>query len=119
MATEQSAFGSGQLLWQDFDLEDWIIFCYHFAKHLNYFDLQRTDQVSDDWQVFFSAFGFVSTDVYQRGTVAYQQQKDKVTQVLNSHRDAGTLSAHLTLLVAFLELLEFSKERINALTKGN
>ncbi|MFT5891009.1 MAG: hypothetical protein ACI9Y7_001108, partial [Dokdonia sp.] len=101
----------------DFDIEDWILFTYNFAKHVNYFDTTDSNTTKGDWQSFFNCFDFEDATIPFRASRSYKRQKEHITEVLASFREAGTLTAHLTLFVSFLELLEQSKSRFNGITK--
>lgn len=99
----------------DFSIEDWILFAYNFATHINYFDITNSDLTSSDWQVFFADLG-LSGNIPFRTSREYQKLKDGITTVLNKHKEDGELTPHLTLFVSFLELLEMTKKRFNNLT---
>lgn len=103
----------------DFDVEDWILFAYNFAKHVNYFETTDSNAPQGDWQDFFNCFDFSNTDIFSRESQSkeYKLQKKKVTKVLSSFKEAGKLTPHLTLFVCFLQLLEQSKKRFNNITK--
>lgn len=99
----------------DFTIEDWILFAYNFAEKLNYFPTENHKTPSGDWQHFFKKL--TTANIPFRGTREYQKLKESITSTLNEYTEEGKLSPHLTLFVCFLELLEFSKERYNNLTK--
>ena len=40
----------------DFSLEDWVLFAYNFAQHINYFHINDDQTPSDNWQSFFKEF---------------------------------------------------------------
>ncbi|XRE42844.1 T6SS baseplate protein J-like component [Tenacibaculum discolor] len=99
----------------DFTIEDWILFAYNFAEKLNYFPTGNHKVASGDWQDFFKKL--TTADIPFKGTREYQKLKENISSTLNGYTEGGKLSPHLTLFVCFLELLEFSKERFNNLTK--
>lgn len=101
----------------DFDVEDWILFTYNFAKHVNYFDAANSDTIQGDWQDFFNCFDFEETDIPFRESRTYTRQKEHITKVLSTFKENGNLTPHLTLFVCFLQLLEHSKNRFNDITK--
>lgn len=104
----------------DFDVADWILFAYNFAKHINYFDTANSDTTVGNWQDFFRDFGLEDSTIPSRESNeirAYQRQKENITKVINTYKENGNLTPHLTLFVTFLQLLEHSKNRFNALTK--
>jgi len=101
----------------DFDIEDWLLFTYNFAKHVNYFDTENSATIKGDWQDFFNCFDFEETTIPFRASRTYIRQKEQITAVLSSFKEVGTLTPHLTLFVCFLQLLEHSKNRFNGLTK--
>jgi len=103
---------------QDFDVADWILFAYNFAKHLNYFDTNNPDNPNGNWQDFFAVFQIHQAVPFPvRGTKAYQKLKNKVADILFQFEKEGNLTPHLNLFVSFLELLEYSNENFNALSK--
>ncbi|MEP0263090.1 baseplate J/gp47 family protein [Dokdonia sp.] len=101
----------------DFDVEDWILFTYNFAKHVNYFDTSNSAIAQGDWQDFFNCFDFESVEIPFRESRTYTRQKEHITKVLSSFKEDGSLTPHLTLFVCFLQLLEHSKTRFNDITK--
>ncbi|MFC4635116.1 baseplate J/gp47 family protein [Dokdonia ponticola] len=101
----------------DFDVEDWILFTYNFAKHVNYFDTKNSDTTKGDWQEFFNYFNFDDAVIPFRASRAYKKKKEHITEVLAGFKKEGTLTSHLTLFVSFLQLLEHSKTRFNGITK--
>jgi len=103
----------------DFDVEDWLLFAYNFAKHVNYFETSDSNVPQGDWQDFFNCFDFPYADIFSRESEikAYNIQKEQITKVLSSFKEAGELTPHLTLFVCFLQLLEQSKKRFNNITK--
>lgn len=103
----------------DFDVEDWILFAYNFAKYVNYFETSDSKVPQGDWQDFFNSFDFPYPDIYSRESEskAYKLQKRKITKVLTTYKESGELTPHLTLFVCFLQLLEQSKKRFNNITK--
>lgn len=99
----------------DFKVEDWLMFSYNFARHVNYFDLNNTPK--GDWQDFFNAFDFEDATIPFISSREYQRKKEEITEILEGFKAEGKLTPHLTLFVCFLELLEHSKTRFNGLTK--
>ncbi|MFY0630369.1 MAG: baseplate J/gp47 family protein [Flavobacteriaceae bacterium] len=101
----------------DFSIEDWILFAYNFAKNINYYGTDDDKKPSGDWQCFFNDFELENEKVPDRTTKEYDQLKDKISEVLATYKETHDLTPHLTLFVCFLQLLKFSKERFNTLTK--
>ncbi|WP_372756885.1 baseplate J/gp47 family protein [Mariniflexile sp.] len=103
----------------DFNVEDWILFAYNFAKHVNYYKTSDSNTPHGDWQDFFNCFDFVNTDIFSRESEIkeYNLQKEQISKVLSSFKEAGELTPHLTLFVCFLQLLEQTKKRFNKITK--
>lgn len=101
----------------DFSIEDWILFAYNFAKNINYYATDDDENPLRDWQCFFHDFGLENKIVPSRTTKEYDQLKESITEILTTYKEAHNLTPHLTLFVCFLQLLKFSKERFNALTK--
>lgn len=77
-------------------VEEWIAFTHSFAQKVNYFNNDETIP-SGDWQAFFEWA---------------KENKNKLEEY-----DEGEATPHITLFVAFLKLLNFSKESLNQLTK--
>ncbi len=77
-------------------VEEWIEFTHSFAKHINYYTAD-TETPSGDWQAFYEKALALKSEI--------------------ATYDKGEIPAHLTLLVAFLNLLEYPRESINGITK--
>lgn len=82
----------------DFDLEDWMKFAYNFAKHVNYFGEENSKIPDGDWQSFF-------------------KNNEDLKELLENLDKSQSLTPHLTLFICFLRLLDFSKARLNNITK--
>lgn len=83
---------------QTFGVEQWMQFAYNFAKDVNYFDLNNDVIPDGNWQAFF-------------------KDDTELKELLDSLDTNNKLTAHLTLFICFLKLLDFSNERFNKLTK--
>lgn len=82
----------------DFSLEQWMLFAYNFAKHINFFEKNNSEIPSGNWQDFFKS-------------------KNEIQEFLRQVETGGDIPPHLALFVAFIQLLEFPKNRLNHLTK--
>lgn len=82
----------------DFDVEDWMKFAYNFAKHVNYFAEENSKIPEGDWQGFF-------------------KNNEDLKELLENLDKSQSLTPHLTLFICFLRLLDFSKARLNKITK--
>ena len=82
----------------DFDVEDWMKFAYNFAKHVNYFAEESSKIPEGDWQGFF-------------------KDNEDLKELLENLNKSQSLTPHLTLFICFLRLLDFSKARLNKITK--
>jgi len=82
----------------EFSLKEWMQFAYRFAAHLNYFGIHDDTEPSGDWQEFF-------------------QKDDDLEAFLQSVDEGGNIKPHLALYIAFIRLLEFTKNRFNGLTQ--
>ncbi len=82
----------------DFTLKERMQFANGFAKHVNYFGLLDDKNPSDDWSSFYI-------------------DDAKLGDFLKSVEAGGKVTPHLALFVSFVQLLEFSKDRFNKLTK--
>ncbi|MBV1923930.1 MAG: baseplate J/gp47 family protein [Flavobacteriaceae bacterium] len=100
----------------DFSNEDWVLFAYNFAKHVNFFETNDDQTPSGDWQDLFNLFNLTG-DIPFRDSQDYKTISDDISKIISEYKDKQSLTPHLTLFIAFLELLTLSKERFNALTK--
>jgi hypothetical protein len=101
----------------DFSLEDWVLFAYNFAQHVNYFHINDDQNPSNNWQNFFKEFNKEDQEVNSRTDKEYGKLTKKIEESLTQYKEEQNLTPHLTLFVCFLQLLEFSKQRFNKLTK--
>jgi hypothetical protein len=101
----------------DFTTEDWLLFAHNFAKNVNYYHSNNEIVPADDWQEFFSEFNEAHQKVESRTDKDYKKLSDTITQTLTKYKEENDLTPHLTLFVCFLQLLEFTKDRFNKLTK--
>jgi hypothetical protein len=83
---------------QEFGIEQWMQFAYNFAKDVNYFNTNNNIIPDGDWQAFF-------------------KDETELKELLERLDSSNKLTAHLTLFICFLKLLDFSNERFNKLTK--
>ncbi|RUT69436.1 phage baseplate protein [Flavobacterium cupreum] len=100
----------------DFDMEDWLLFTYNFAKQVNFFETNDSENASGNWQEIFNHFG-LPNDIPYRKDKPYTALKQNISKILKDIEFEGTLTPHMTLFVCFLKLLEFSKTRFNSITK--
>jgi len=82
----------------DFGLQEWMEFAYHFAKHVNYFDVNNSEEPSGNWNDFF-------------------KNNNELEAFLKEVEKGKSITPHLALFVSFVKLLEFTKDRFNRLTK--
>ncbi|WP_299551334.1 baseplate J/gp47 family protein [Seonamhaeicola sp.] len=101
----------------DFDIEDWILFTYNFAQHVNYFDVTDDAAAFDNWQDLFNYFELSGSSIPLRNSYKYKKIKASIKQTIAQYKTDGNLTPHLTLFICFLHLLEASKKRFNSLTK--
>jgi hypothetical protein len=101
----------------DFDIEDWFLFTYNFAKQVNFFETNDSENPSGDWQEIFDHFGLLPKDIPNRKDKPYTILKQDISKILDGVEFEGTLTPHMTLFVCFLKLLELSKTRFNLITK--
>lgn len=99
----------------DFKTSDWVLFAYNFAKYVNFFDTENTK--SGDWQLFFGDFKFADSSIPFKGTLTYDNWVKDIESKITEFETEADLSPHLTLFISFVQLLEYSKERFNNLTK--
>ncbi|SEI84995.1 Baseplate J-like protein [Cyclobacterium xiamenense] len=98
------------------DVEDWIFFAHNFAQFIPFLPVSGSGQPVHTWQVFFSELLDIA-DVPQKGTRAYEVLKANLRDKLAAFSESGNLAPQLTVLVAFLELLEYSRKRMNGIGK--
>jgi len=82
----------------DFSITDWMEFAFKFANKVNYFSTKDPNSVAGNWEAFFI-------------------EKESITTFLASIEESKKVTPHLTLFIAFLKLLEFTKERFNSLNQ--
>lgn len=99
----------------DFTIEDWILFAYNFSEHLNYFSTNNHEIATGNWKNFFKKL--TTDEIPNRGTRDYDKLKENISEAITQFTNEAELTPHLTLFVCFLQLLEFSKERFNYITK--
>ncbi|WP_339921853.1 hypothetical protein [uncultured Cyclobacterium sp.] len=100
----------------ELELGDWLLFANNFAKFIPFFPVNTSKLTIDNWQIFFKELLSVE-DVPQKGTPAYGQLKESIQLKLDKFSKEGTLKPQLTLLVTFLQLLEYSRSRLNNISK--
>jgi len=100
----------------DFSTEDWVLFAYNFANHINFFETSDYKIPAGNWKDLFNLFG-LSGELPFRGTTAYDKISESVKETLDEFTKNQSLTPHFTLFICFLELLSLSKDRFNQLTK--
>ena len=105
------------LLLQDLEISDWILFTYNFAKSVNFFDTTNDQSPSGNWQDFFNQFGITEVDIPKRKERSYKLIKENIDNIISDLEVDHNVTPHMTLFICFLKLLEFSKTRFNKLTK--
>lgn len=101
----------------DFEIEDWLLFAYHFAQYVQYYESADDTTSIGNWQDFFNQANLSSTDVGLRTSTEFIDAKEQVRQFLDENEANGTTPPHLALFVCFLQLLGHSKTRFNSLNK--
>jgi hypothetical protein len=84
----------------DFTLENWMEFAYHFAAQVNYFSTENDLVPDGNWQDFFKS-------------------KTEIENFLKELEAGDKITPHLALFVTFVQMLELSKNRFNGLTKSH
>lgn len=100
----------------DFSTEDWVMFAYTFAGHVNFFETSDHSIPMGNWEELFNLFQLPS-ELPFRGTSDYDKLTEKVKEILDEFKGRQRLTPHLTLFISFLELLSLSQNRFNKLTK--
>ncbi|WP_375582468.1 baseplate J/gp47 family protein [Cyclobacterium xiamenense] len=98
------------------DVEDWLFFAHNFARFIPFLLISDQGQPVQNWQIFFSSLLEIE-EVPQKGSRAYEDLKKDVRDKLRAFSASGKLAPQLTVLVAFLELLEYSRKRMNGIGK--
>jgi len=111
----------------DFNVVDWLLFAYNFAKHINYFDKGNNAAPEGDWQAFIDYFeiqelinGLELDDpekLPRKESLGYKKLEKSILEKLSGFEGEQNLAPHLGLFVSFVKLLDFSKEKFNNLTK--
>ncbi|MEM9544980.1 MAG: baseplate J/gp47 family protein [Bacteroidota bacterium] len=78
-------------------VEDWMAFAKNYASLINYYDSTNAQTTAGDWQDFFVA-------------------EDEIGAFLETVND-GNSSPHLSLFIAFLNLLQYPQNSLNELPK--
>lgn len=101
----------------DFEISDWILFAYNFAAYVNYFETKSPSNSTSDWTAFFSQFNLEGKNPTFENSFELLRIKDDINTIIEDYKKEASLTPHLTLFIAFLLLLENSKQRFNAITK--
>ncbi|MDF1695261.1 MAG: baseplate J/gp47 family protein [Saprospiraceae bacterium] len=94
----------------ELDVEDWMKFARNYASQINYYKHELPDGSEDETGTFV-AENFKSGDWED-----FFIDEDEVSKFLASSED-GNLSPHLSLFIAFLNLLQHPQESLNLLPK--
>lgn len=100
-----------------FSVEDWILFAYNFANHVNYYNTTDDATSAGNWKSFFEKLNPSQELPSYTDSFAFERIKKNIQSVLEAYKVDQNLTPHLTLFVTFLLLLEESKKRFNGLTK--
>ena len=77
--------------------EDWMAFAKNYATQINYYNVTDADNAAGDWEEFFVA-------------------EDEISSFLETVNNENT-SPHLSLFIAFLNLLQYPQKSLNGLPK--
>ncbi len=91
----------------DFGLKEWMLFAWEFASYINYFDDTNDELSAGNWQSFL------------KSETELEQFLVEVKEALKEDSEGGEITPHLALFVAFVQLLDITKERFNKLTKSH
>ncbi|MDN3670816.1 baseplate J/gp47 family protein [Echinicola jeungdonensis] len=102
----------------DFKISDWCIFAFNFAKKVRFFPTDSPEYSLGNWTKFF---GFFTQEEFLKEEHKKAKTLEALKEAINDYLDNASsdqsLTPHLTLFIAFLKLLENSRERFNKLTK--
>jgi hypothetical protein len=101
----------------EFDPADWLLFANNFARLIPFFPAGTSKVTVENWQLFFRDLLQPNQDLPPKGTPAYEQLRRSIHSKLDGFSKEGILAPQLTLFVAFLELLENSRYRLNNISK--
>lgn len=91
------ALSPGSVKLNNFSLKEWMQFAYRFAAHVNYFGISDDTSPAGNWEEFF-------------------KKDEEIEAFLESVGKGSEISPHLALFVAFVQMLELTKNRFNKLT---
>lgn len=77
---------------------DWLEFAYEYARLVNYYATDDAETPRGNWQDFF-------------------ENKEELIKQLESEEQQGDTEPHLSLFIAFLKLLVYPQQSLNALPK--
>lgn len=100
----------------DLELGDWLLFANNFARYIPFFPADTSKVTLDNWQLFFDDFQLEDT-LPKKGSTAYNKLIQSIHSRLEDFEKEGSLKPQLTLLIAFLKLLENSGHSLNNITK--
>ncbi|MBR9774740.1 MAG: hypothetical protein GYB55_06935 [Cytophagales bacterium] len=100
----------------DLELGDWLLFANNFARFIPFFPADTSKVTIDNWQLFFNDL-LEEGNLPEKGSFAYAKLLQSIHDKLEFFEQQGSLKPQLTLLVAFLKLLENSSHSLNNLTK--
>ncbi len=98
------------------EVEDWLLFAHNFASFLPFFPKSSSSVVLENWQMFFNDLISVK-EIPEKGTTDYRDLQRSIENKLKAFAASGKLAPQMSLLVTFLNLLGFSKDRLNGITK--
>ncbi|MDN3689964.1 baseplate J/gp47 family protein [Cyclobacterium jeungdonense] len=98
------------------DVEDWVFFAHNFARFIPFLSSSGSTSAIQNWQVFFSDLVELE-EMPSKGTEAYVNLERSLREKLAHFSNSGDLAPQLGLLIAFLKLLGYSRERLNGITE--
>lgn len=115
------ALDPGKVKLHDLTMEDWLGFARNYARYLNFFDENDETTPAGDWQAFFSR---IAPDEDHRYDPESEADREKIRRaqrqldnfVTETERKEGQIEPHLALFIAFLKVLQRSRDHINTLT---
>ena len=102
----------------EFSLRDWMRFAYHYAVHLQYFNLNEDKKFEGNWQVFMKDESEIESYLKDAALVEGEEwiPADEREKILKRDPQAN-YEPHLSLFLSFLKLMKFPQEQINGITK--
>ena len=102
---EQVLLNPDSVQLMDLGMEEWLRFARLFAEEVNYYGLDN--KKNGKWTSFFPEISNIEGLANQANALLKNENADEV----------GSIAPHVALFISFVKLLEFSRTRLNGLTR--